>query len=258
MTSNKRKYGDLSQKQSNTIDDAMMDSVFAAFTARKTGSLPLSEVVEIQPENESKQVSEHVEQVNKLATIEEVNLPPSPQTNFPPLPQTSHRSGDRHSKSKVTVTFRISLETDELITKTSAACALSKQAFLELAIHHLAEQLTSQSGGNGVSKLAHDDRRINFWKTDNIIIGIYEGYTKNFWKPADDREAQQFNAKDIRCVEVGILNTLLRTKARKINSFAYFIPEIEEMYAVKLPDEVVDVMLKRRREQLQQVRKQGM
>jgi hypothetical protein len=73
--------------------------------------------------------------------------------------------------------------------------------------------------------------------------------TGNRWKPADDRCAAQFNEADRRLIEIGILNTLLNAKGKKINSFAYFVPEIDECLTVNLGDETIEIMLPRRRAQ---------
>ena len=63
------------------------------------------------------------------------------------------------------------------------------------------------------------------------------------------------NEADRRYLEIGMLNTLLKFKGKHINSFKYFIPEIEEALAVKMADDTIAVLLKRRNEQWEQKRK---
>lgn len=78
---------------------------------------------------------------------------------------------------------------------------------------------------------------------------LYRNYTSNRWKPHDDTAGKEQNGTDRRLLEIGILNTMLNFKGRRINSFKYFLPEIEELQMSKLGEETLDIMLKRRREQ---------
>jgi hypothetical protein len=87
------------------------------------------------------------------------------------------------------------------------------------------------------------------FKSHEDIIMLYRNYTSNAWKPHDDTAGKEHNDTDIRIIEIGIINTMLNFKGRRINSFKYFLPEIEELQMSKLGEETVQIMLKRRRQQ---------
>lgn len=75
--------------------------------------------------------------------------------------------------------------------------------------------------------------------------------------PIDDfkrlilRAREAFPTVDERVVEIGMLQTLLQRNGstEPIRSVRYFDPEIKNVYAAKLGDNALDVMLARRREQ---------
>jgi hypothetical protein len=94
------------------------------------------------------------------------------------------------------------------------------------------------------------------WNTDDDIIVLYQSYTGNRWKPADDRVGKELHEIDRRIIEIGILQTLLNAKGKKIHSFAYFMPEIQVLLDVNLQKETLDAFLQRRRQQWQAVLEQ--
>jgi hypothetical protein len=143
--------------------------------------------------------------------------------------------------------FRLKVETIKDIEHFCVEHGFNQQDFADLAFNHFIEHVVNQKHADVVNGLTHDDLMI--YKTHDDIIMLYSNLTGNRWKPADDRCAVQFNDADRRLIEIGILNTLLNAKGKKINSFAYFIPEIDECLTVNLGDETIEIMLPRRRSQ---------
>jgi hypothetical protein len=173
----------------------------------------------------------------------------------PPLQKVDVHKKDRHSKTRTRYTAR--LETS-LFNKIKHFCIdrkLSLQEFFEHAAVHMMDVVDVHQA-HMVDVLTPHDDLLMIWKSVDDIITRYRAMTGNRWKPADDRAAARYNQTDIRLVEIGMLYTVLRTKAKKINSFAYFIPEIEEVLAVKLGEETIDALLKHRRNQWDKLKKE--
>jgi len=131
----------------------------------------------------------------------------------------------------------------------------------DLMIRNTDDLMISSSDDVGVHKsekvgvhTSHDDLMIR--KTDDDIIMLYQRYTENKWKSADDRAARALNNIDRRIIEIGILNTLLNARGKRINSFAYFLPEIQTLIEINLHKETIDVYLERRRQQWQALENQ--
>lgn len=211
------------------------------------GGSPPSEKVEVhQPMVEVKQsTNKGVVEVKQSTTL---------QSGLPPLQQVEVRKKDRHSKDRVKYTARFE---PTLFNKIRHFCVdrrLDIREFFELAAVHFMEQVEVHQAKVVDGLTAHDDMMI--WKSTDDIIMRYRAMTGNRWKPADDRAAARYNQTDIRLVEIGLLYTVLRTKAKKINSFAYFLPEIEEVLAVKLGEETIDALLKHRRAQWEKLKKE--
>lgn len=160
---------------------------------------------------------------------------------------------DRHSADKKKVNFYMNRERVREMNVFATRCDLTLTEFFELAGAHFMECVgvhkLKDVGGN----TPHDELKI--YRTSNEIVTLYKQYTGGRWKPHCDYAAEQFNSADLRYVEIGILNTLLKFKGKKINSFRYFVPEVEEALAVKLGEETLEIMLKRRRQQWEEKRK---
>lgn len=162
----------------------------------------------------SKLATNHSTVASKLAALQVASYP------------QEEKAKDRHDRSKVQLNTRITRETDQLINESRVVMKMTRQEFVEVAIHRFAEWIASHKDGLVASELAHDDV-MNIFKTDDKIITLYCEITGNKWKHADDRAAHRFNDADLRVVERGMLAAAIRTKARKINSFNYFVQEIE-------------------------------
>ncbi len=155
---------------------------------------------------------------------------------------------DRHDRERERVNFWMKKTQKRELKEFAMRQGLDLTDFLiEAAVHYM-ECVAVRSGEGVAVNTSHDDLMI--WaKTADDIIMLYMCMTGNRWKPADDRAARQYNDADRRLIEIGLLNTLLNAKGKRINSFAYFIPEIDECLAVNLGEETIEIMLPRRREQ---------
>ena len=83
------------------------------------------------------------------------------------------------------------------------------------------------------------------FKTNPSIINLYLQYNpENRWKPADDYEGQRYKDRDIRLIEVGIIQTQFNARFKKINSFKYYTTEIDIALETPLSEETIEIMLK--------------
>jgi len=152
--------------------------------------------------------------------------------------------------------LRIRNAISQQFTQFCEAKKIPLQDFLELAGVHFLECVAAQSLLNLDAQTPHDDLKI--FKTREDIISAYEGLTGNKWRARDDEAGVLFAEADLRCIEIGMLNTCLNFKGKRINSFRYFRAEIEEMVDVaretKMQDQTIDILLRRRRQQWDQKR----
>ncbi len=128
---------------------------------------------------------------------------------------------------------------------------LTLTSFLDIAASRLMESAASQLEQNAGGNPPHDELMTNFWRTHDDIRLLYCDITGNKWKSEDDRAAATYNGLDRRILEIGILTTAIRFKGKKINSFKYFMDEIEltmdEIKESRMGDEALSAMLFSRR-----------
>jgi len=131
---------------------------------------------------------------------------------------------------------------------------LEQQEFVELAASHFMDVVDSHEVEVVDSMLALDDRRLMMlFKTTPSIINLYLQYNaENRWKPSDDFEGQRYNGKDIRLIEVGIIQTQFNARFKKINSFKYYTTEIDIALETPLAEETIEVMLRQGRRRWQE------
>jgi hypothetical protein len=160
------------------------------------------------------------------------------------------RRGDRHAGNRVAFNTRLRAELVKEIKHFCVENGLELQEFTEMAAIHLMEYAASHQVAKPGSKQALDERnKMMLYKTSPSIINLYLQYNpENKWKVADDYEAQQYNDKDIRLIELGIIRTQFNAGFKKINSFKYYVAEIEEALAIPLGDETISIMLQRAKE----------
>jgi hypothetical protein len=166
---------------------------------------------------------------------------------------------DRHRGHKARYDNRIDSEIFKQIKRFLIEQGMDQQDFAELSAVHYMQHVAVHKNENVDGRPSLDDRTrmMMVYKTLPPIINLYLQYNPDSkWKAGDDRAGEQFNQTDLRLVELGILHTLLRTERKRIHSFAYFVPEIEETTAVPLDTETINIMLKRRREQYEKLRKE--
>lgn len=203
------------------------------------------------PKVEPAPVAAHIEPVAaKLPTETPLAAAPLPTVALSGQPQAKRVAAhkrDRHLPNRKHVSFRLDKEKAKQYKRFAEDADMELGVFYDLAAAHFIKCVGSHLLANVGSERAHDDLMI--WQTVDDVIIMYRNYTGNRWKPADDEAGKRFNGADRRLLEIGILNTLLNAKGKKINSFAYFIPEIEEAMTVKLSDETIEIMLPRRRAQ---------
>lgn len=156
------------------------------------------------------------------------------------------RKGDRHRSDKVPFNNRLS---EAIVNRIKHFCvdhSLEQQEFAELSAIHLMDAVDSHQSEKVDSELALDDRELMImFKTSPTIINLYLQYNpENRWKPADDYEGVRYNDKDIRLVEVGIIQTQFNARFKKINSFKYYTTEIDIALETPLAEETIEIMLK--------------
>lgn len=119
---------------------------------------------------------------------------------------------------------------------------------------HKSRKVDSRKVKSPASLLASDDRELMIlFKTEPSIINLYLRYNpENRWKPSDDHEGARYNGRDIRLIEVGIIQTQFNARFKKINSFKYYTVEIDVALETPLTDEVIEIMLKQGRRRWQE------
>jgi hypothetical protein len=170
--------------------------------------------------------------------------------------QVDSRKGDRHRGDKIPFNNRLSEATVSRIKHFCLDHNLEQQEFAELAAIHFMEVVDSQKLEKPASQLALDDRELMIlFKTTPTIINLYLQYNpENRWKPADDYEGQRYNEKDIRLIEIGIIQTQFNARFKKINSFKYYTTELDIALETPLTDETIEIMLKQGRRRWQEAK----
>lgn len=200
---------------------------------------------------------------SQQATVSAIQLPPPSPLSTEPSPtairqaprrkvdshrksKSDSRKGDRHRSDKVPFNNRLSEATVNRIKHFCVDHGLELQEFAELSAIHFMDAVDSHRTEKLASELASDDRDLMImFKTSPTIINLYLKYNpENRWKPADDYEGQRYNEKDIRLVEVGIIQTQFNARFKKINSFKYYTTEIDIALETPLADETIEIMLK--------------
>lgn len=144
----------------------------------------------------------------------------------PPKINSEARTGDRHRADLVRHAVRLDPGISKLFNDFCEKKGWTFQEFVEFAGVHLINFADAHQ--NNLRTPLDDDDNSSLYLTKPFIINLYRRLTKNsHWKPADDRAGARFNSADPRVVEYAMLATAMRTRAKKIHSFAYFVPEIE-------------------------------
>ena len=117
--------------------------------------------------------------------------------------------------------------------------------FVEMSAIKFMDEFGNPKEINLDANQPYDDRQLKIYRTKPTIINLYLGFSKNLrWKMSDDVKASAYNEIDIKIIELGILQTLgNKTSGGKINSFAYFIPEIENWIEAQASEEMMEQLL---------------
>lgn len=144
----------------------------------------------------------------------------------PPKNNLSARTGDRHRSDLVRHAIRLDPAISKVFNDFCEKRDWTFQEFVEFAGVHLINFVDAHQ--NNLRTPLDDDDNSSLYLTKPFIINLYRRLTKNsHWRPADDRAGARFNSADARVIEYAMLATAVRTRAKKIHSFAYFVPEIE-------------------------------
>lgn len=189
------------------------------------------------------------------------------QQTHPESYNINKRKGDRHSTDKVKVTIRHKQDFYQKIKDFCQTKDLQIQDFYELAASQYMDivdghwqsrvdghQSTPLTATNKDKWPSHDDLMI--FKSHDDIIMLYKNLTGRRWTAADDRAGAKFNNVDRRTIELGMIQTYVQAKGRKINSFKYFVPEIENIIDANFDKENLDIYLKSRRKMLAKYQEQ--
>jgi hypothetical protein len=169
---------------------------------------------------------------------------------------------DYRKYEKQRSTTRVNLHLDKELDKKVRQYCLDAEPRLELkeffeisAIHFLDTQNNKSLGANA----PYDDRRLmTSYKTKWHIINLYLRYNsilnaKSKWTVRDDEKSFQLNEVDSKVIELGIIQTQFQKNFKgKINSFSYYMNEIDNFKELGMNGEVLDTMLKINRQRWQQ------
>lgn len=212
----------------------VVDDLFAtAFANRKridSASLPENAENSGQPVNQNP--------VNRLTTVDnqqgEIMDNRLTENLVDRLSNEAARSVDRLSGEKLFRSRRerklkgIRLPVQKL-EKWELWCFINKYEFqnaVEIAMDWLTSQPNAMLTGQLDNHVLIDDLD-DTKETDEIII-FYQKWTKNKVKPKDRAARESVNRFSIDICKIGILTAISRA-SKKINSFAYCVPVIEEI-----------------------------
>jgi hypothetical protein len=174
------------------------------------------------------------------------------------LPQKRVAEVRKHERRPAThrrVNFWLDKAEKKRVQDFAKSLDMTLTDFLTFAAVHAMECAEVQRAKNAEVNTSSEDMKI--FKAPDDIVMSYRELTGNKWRPADDVTSRPYWDTDRRLIECGIINTLLKTKQSKINSFAYFVPEIQEALAIPYGEEAIEAMHRRRRSQWDGLKKKG-
>lgn len=156
----------------------------------------------------------------------------------------------RSSYGNAVESFRTSEDFKKKIKVYCAKNDIDKQDFYRIVVNHYFDTVVDQNSESVVNNLTYDDRRLmTLYKTKPRIINLYLSYNlifnpKSKWTVRDDEAGLSLNGIDLRIIELGILQTQANKNfSGKINSFSYYLPEIENFISLNMPEDALSVML---------------
>ena len=172
----------------------------------------------------------------------------------PSKKQTGHsRNENWKAWEKTRSTIRVNLHIDKELDKKVRRYCLESDPRVELRefYERAAVLLLDTQSSKELGAFAPlDDRRLmTLYKTKPFIINLYLTYNSIFnpkskWSVRDDEAGFSLNDVDLRIIELGIMQTQANKNfTGKINSFGYYLPEIENFISLNMPEDALQVML---------------
>lgn len=190
------------------------------------------------PENELK--------VSAKSGISGINIPAKELTATRKIEQTGKRGRPATGRTNKDVHIRVNPEFWKEMQIFAKEIDMDVSQLVQHALRLYRENYKSPQNELAGINIPHDDRRLRtLYKTKPRIIHLYSAYAENSrWTVNDDAKASALNDVDLRIIELGILQTLGNRKQKgKINSFGYFLPEIENFLEIEMPEEGIEAML---------------
>jgi len=167
------------------------------------------------------------------------------------------------SRSSVRVNLHVDKEIDKRVRQyclIDSEPKIELKEFYERAALTQLELLDTQRTQNSGAGTPFDDRRMMLTsKSKASLINLYLIYNSIFnpkskWTVRDDEAGARFNDADIRIVELGIIQTHFNRgfKPGKINSFQYYVNQIEEMQTLEFSEETLEAMIRINRSRWEQ------
>ena len=225
----------------------------------ETAPPPLDDVVYHTDENVVDHNSTDV--VNNITTKENVVNKITTKKNVVDHSKRKWSTTDRkRSKYGETVeSFRTSIDFKQQIKVFCAKNKLDKQDFYRIVVNHYFETVVDHKEEDVVRLFTYDDLRLmTLFKTKALIINLYLRYNSIFnektrWTVRDDDAGQSVNNYDIKIIELGIIQTQANKRYEgKINSFSYYLPEINNFFELNLSEDILQAMLDVNRKRWQQ------
>lgn len=172
------------------------------------------------------------------------------------------------TRSTVRVNLHIDKEIDKKVRKycfIDADPKVELREFYERAAVHLLDLLDTQKVGSLSAETPLDDRRLKMmYKTKPFIINLYLRYNTIFnemasssgkkwtarWTSRDDESATRYNELPATIIELGILQTQIQKGfgSSRIQTFKYYIDEIENVLSSGISDEMLDTIVQYHRQ----------
>jgi hypothetical protein len=177
----------------------------------------------------------------------------------------------QYEKKRTTVRVNLHIS-EEIDRKVRQYCMINAKPKVELkdfyeraALYYL-DILDTQNITSLGAEAPLDDRRLKMlYKTKPFIINLYLRYNTIFneisaasaktnwsarWTPRDDEAARKYNGTDPRIVELGIIQTQTNKGIGqgRIQTFKYYVDEIENVLLSEVGTEMLDTILQYHRQ----------
>lgn len=187
--------------------------------------------------------------------------------------QKSAKTKDYQKYEKARSTTSVHIRADEGIVKKIQHFLIENKKdiptmkdFFEMSAALLMNTFGDPKNNNLGGLQPYDDRRLKMmYKTKPRIINLYLQYNAIFnelsvsdpkgkwtarWSPRDDEAAQKYNEINLEIIELGIIQTQTNKGIGqgKIQTFKYYVEEIEKVLISGASDEMLEMILKYHRQ----------